>query len=75
MSVRCQVVCRATFNCAGGPGDDLGVTVDGAGCCLGNPNATAYTPQGSEDCFACVGEFLVGQTFSETVGDSFLILA
>ena len=57
-SVTDLVMCRATFNCAGGPGDDLGVAVDGgAGCCLGNPNAMAYTPAGSEDCFACVGEF------------------
>ena len=55
--MRGQVGCRASVNCAGGPGDDLGEAVDGAGCCLGNPNAMAYTPQGSEDCFACVGEF------------------
>ena len=57
VSVRGQVVCRGSFDCTDGPGDDLGVAVDGAGCCLGNPNAMAYTPQGSEDCFACVGEF------------------
>ena len=51
-------MCRASFNCAGGLADDLGVAVDAAGCCLGNPNAMAYNPGGSEDCFACVGEFL-----------------
>ena len=50
-------MCRATFNCIGGPNDDLGVAGDGAGCCLGNPNAMAYTPIGSEECIACVGEF------------------
>jgi hypothetical protein len=50
-------VCRASLNCAGGPAGDLGVAVDGAGCCLGNPNAMAYTPPGSEDCIACVGGF------------------
>jgi hypothetical protein len=55
--VRCQVVCRASFNCAGGPGDNLGVAADGEGCCLDNPDALAYTPQGSEECNACVGEF------------------
>jgi hypothetical protein len=51
------VLCKASFTCAGGPGDDLGVAVSGAGCCLDNPNALAYSPVGSEDCFACVGEF------------------
>ena len=50
-------MCRASFNCAGGTGDDLGVAVNGTGCCLDNPNALAYSPQGSEDCIACVGEF------------------
>ena len=55
--MRGLVVCRATFDCTGGPGDDLGVAEDGEGCCLGSPNALAYTPQGIEDCFACVGEF------------------
>jgi hypothetical protein len=50
-------VCRASFNCSGGPGDDLGVAVDGAGCCLDDPNALAYTTPGTEDCIACVGGF------------------
>ena len=62
MSVRGQepvVQCRASFNCDGGPNDDLGVTVGGESCCLGNPSALAYSPQGSEDCFACVGEFYI----------------
>ena len=49
-------MCRASVNCTGGPGDDLGVTVDGRSCCLDNPRALAYSPQGTEDCFACVGE-------------------
>ena len=51
-----MVTCRASFNCAGGPGDDLGVAVDGAGCCLDNPNALAYSPLGSEECIPCIGE-------------------
>ena len=50
-------MCRASFNCAGGPGDDLGVAVDGEGCCLSNPDVLAYSPPGSVDCVACVGEF------------------
>ena len=55
--MRGQVGCRASFNCAGEPGDDIGVADDGAGCCLDNPSAMAYPPKpkGSEDCFACVG--------------------
>ena len=57
VSVTGEVSCRSSFNCAGGTGDDLGVAVDGAGCCLGNPNALAYSPQGSGECIACVGEF------------------
>ena len=55
VSVTGEVLCRGSFNCVG---DDLGEAVDGAGCCLGNPNAMAYTPLGSEECNACVGEFL-----------------
>ena len=50
------VTCRASVNCAGGPGDDLGVAVDGRSCCLDNPSALAYSPQGTEECVACVGE-------------------
>ena len=49
-------MCRASFNCAGGPGDDLGVAEDGAGCCLDNPSAMAYTPK-PKGWFVCVGEF------------------
>ena len=51
-----QVVCRASTNCAGGPGDDLGVAASGESCCLDNPNGMAYSPLGSESCFACIGE-------------------
>ena len=50
-------MCRATFNCAGGPGDDLGVADDGEGCCLSNPDVLAYSPPGSANCVACIGEF------------------
>ena len=50
------VTCRASVNCTGGDGDDLGVAANGAACCLGNPAALAYSPSSSEDCFACVGE-------------------
>ena len=51
------VVCRASVNCGGGPGDNLGVAANGADCCLDNPRALAYSSQNSEDCYACVGEF------------------
>ena len=56
VSVRGQVLCRSSFNCAGGPGDVLGVAMDEASCCLDNPNALAYIPLGSDECIACVGE-------------------
>ena len=57
MSVRGQVSCRASSTCAGGAGDELGVAVNGEGCCLGDQAALAYTAPGSEECIACVGEF------------------
>ena len=58
VSVRGQSFsCRASVNCAGGIGDDLGVAVSGKSCCLDNPRALAYSPTGSEECVACVGEF------------------
>ena len=50
------MTCRASVNCAGGAGDDLGVAVDGRDCCLDNPRALAYSPLGSEECIACIGE-------------------
>ena len=53
------VSCRASVNCAGGPGDDLGVAADGRSCCLDNPRALAYAPVGGEECIACVGECMV----------------
>ena len=57
VSVSGQIVtCRASVNCAGGDGDDLGVAARGADRCIGNPAALAYSPLGSEDCFACVGK-------------------
>ena len=49
--------CRASVNCAGGLGDDLGVAGSGESCCLDNPRALAYNPVGTEECVACVGEF------------------
>ena len=57
------VTCRDSVNCAGGA---LGTAMSGRDCCLGNSRALAYTPQGSEDCIACVGEFyrLASQTLS-----------
>ena len=49
------VSCRASTTCVGGQGDDVGVAVDGRGCCLDNPRALAFVPnQGT--CVACVGE-------------------
>ena len=55
--MRNEVVCRASFNCAGGDGDNLGEAANGKDCCLGNPRGLAYNPVDSEDCFACIGEF------------------
>ena len=49
------VTCRASANCTGGAGDDLGVAVDGRGCCLDNPRALAFVPS-EGTCVACVGE-------------------
>ena len=58
VSVRGQSFsCRASVNCAGGAGDDLGVAVSGESCCLDNPRALAYNPVATEECVACVGEF------------------
>ena len=49
------VVCRASVNCAGGPGDDLGRTTE-RGCCVDNPLGLAYV--GSEGaCVPCIGEY------------------
>ena len=56
--VRGQLVsCRASPNCAVGDGDDLGLAANGSDCCLNNPDAMAYSPQGSENCFPCIGEY------------------
>jgi hypothetical protein len=48
------VVCTASAVCA--PGDTLGVMTL-ADCCVKNSRGLAYSPQGSEQCVACVGEF------------------
>ena len=50
-------MCRASLICDGQPGDDLGVALNGEGCCLGNPAALAYNILGTEGCIPCVGEF------------------
>ena len=47
--------CRASTNCNGVPGDDLGPVADPRDCCLGNPNGLAYVPREGV-CIACVGE-------------------
>ena len=58
MSVRGQSFsCRASVNCAGGAGDDLGVAASGENCCLDFSRALAYNPVGTEECVVCVGEF------------------
>ena len=49
------VMCRASVNCAGGSGDDLGEMTLGD-CCVNNPRGLAYSLIGSERCVACVGE-------------------
>ena len=55
-SVRGQLTsCRASFDCNGAPGDDLGSVTDPRDCCLGNPNGVAYIPREGA-CIACVGE-------------------
>ena len=47
--------CRASTNCVGGPDDNVGMAVDGRGCCLDNPRALAFVlSEGS--CIPCVGE-------------------
>ena len=57
VSVRSQPLtsCRASANCVGGPGDDVGVTVDGRSCCMDNPRALAFVV-GEGSCVPCVGE-------------------
>ena len=48
------VVCRASVDCAGGPGDDLGRTTE-RDCCVDKPLGMAYV--GSEgNCTPCIGE-------------------
>lgn len=55
ISVKAQVICRASVNCNGQPGDDLGVTTE-RGCCIDNPNGLAYSVPGGESCTPCIGE-------------------
>ena len=50
-----QVVCRASVNCNGQPGDDLGEMTDSE-CCIDNPNGLAYSVPGEESCTPCIGE-------------------
>ena len=51
-----NVSCRASPNCVGGTGDNVGVAASGERCCLDNPDAMGYNPGGTEDCFPCIGE-------------------
>lgn len=57
--VRSQPVglsCRASINCTGGPGDDLGNTTEDE-CCVENSRGLAYaTWNGS--CITCIDECL-----------------
>ena len=57
VSVRGQglMLCRASANCTGAPGDEVGEAVDGRGCCLNNPRALAFSDDGGS-CVPCVGE-------------------
>ena len=48
------VVCRASINCSGAPGDDLGVTLTIEECCLNVPNSLGFSE--GEVCSSCVGE-------------------
>ena len=56
------VSCRASPNCGGGMGDDLGLAVNGERCCLDNPDAMGYILLSSEDCFPCIGELILSMT-------------
>ena len=51
------VVCRASVNCNGEPGDNLGLATERS-CCINNPNGLAYVASGSESCTPCIGENL-----------------
>ena len=46
-------MCRASSDCVGGPGDDLGVmTIEE--CCLETPNGLGFSE--GEVCSPCIGE-------------------
>ena len=48
-----EVVCRASNDCNGAPGDDLGVmTIEQ--CCLNTPNSLGFSE--GEICSACISE-------------------
>ena len=53
VAVHAQVVCRASTDCNGAPGDDLGVMTIKE-CCLNTPNSLAFSE--GEFCTPCIGE-------------------
>ena len=61
VSAQAIVVCRASVDCNGESGDDLGETTV-RGCCVDNPNGLAYSVQGgaNESCTPCIGEYMAG---------------
>ena len=53
VTVHAQVVCRASADCSGAPGDNLGVmTIEE--CCLETPNGLGFSV--GETCSPCIGE-------------------
>ena len=48
-------MCRASVDCNGAPGDDLGVMTIGQ-CCLETPNGLGFSE--GEVCSSCIGEYV-----------------
>lgn len=49
--------CRASSNCNGSPGDDLGTVATATECCVENPDGLAFVSD-EESCIPCVGEYV-----------------
>ena len=59
-----SVVCRASVDCDGGPGDDLGsMTIEQ--CCLNTPGSLAFSS--GETCSACIGESTICMRMVEII--------
>ena len=53
-----MMMCRASFNCDGRPGDVLGFVLGERSCCLDFPRALAFV-DGEGNCVPCIGEWHV----------------